>query len=387
MPQTQSQQKPKKQPTKPNSQKPSNLTFLEHVYELRKRLFWVVLVLVVTSAVGLQYKDLLISIVMAPLHGQKLIYLTPGGGFSFIFTLCIYFGALLAIPFAIYHLYRFLQPIMGKSSRRLLVSFMLLSTLLAVGGACFGYFVTIPAALNFLANFAGDAVIPSLTAESYLNFVVMYVLGLAALFQLPLILFLIDHVKPLPPGGLSATQNYVIIGATVLAAIITPTPDAFNMALVAIPIIAIYEIGVMAVYIRHRIKRQPKVVTQQPLTEVDIVQREPLTAYLEEQEAEEAFNQNEVLSTAEEQRRVELPAATVHQMPFGTGSPRGLSAPVSVPVPAPVQVNGRVVDGVVRRLATPERVIGRSEAAAARFAAQQRTLQRPIRSIEGFLPS
>ncbi len=243
------QNKLKKQ--RSNSQH-SELTFLEHLYELRNRLFWVVSALVLASALAFQFKDTLVDIVMAPLHGEQLVYLTPGGGFGFIFTLSIYFGALLAIPVFVYHIYKFLQPLMFRASRRFVATFILVSGFLASAGALFGYFVAIPAALNFLTTFAGDAVAPNLTADSYLGFVVAYVLGLAALFQIPLLLFLFDHVKPIPPGGLSSSQRFVIIGATVAAAIITPTPDALNMAIIAVPIIAVYEVGAFVVFIRHQ---------------------------------------------------------------------------------------------------------------------------------------
>lgn len=265
-----SQQKAK--PQKANNQDKHQVaeqTFLEHIYELRSRLFWIVATIIVVSAAGFQFKDLLISVIMSPLHGQKLVYLTPGGGFSFIFTLCVYFGVLVAIPVLVYHVYRFIQPLLKKSSRTLLVTYMFLSVLLALAGALFGYFVTIPAALDFLATFAGDAVTPNLTAESYLNFVVAYILGLALLFQLPLLLFIFDHVKPFPPGSLLSSQRFVIIGATIVAAIITPTPDAVNMAIVAVPIIGMYQLGVFAVFMRHaavkrrKAKRQVQAVKQQ----------------------------------------------------------------------------------------------------------------------------
>lgn len=246
-------QNPKPQKANNSKQQPTTeLTFIEHVYELRKRAFWIVATIIVATALGFQFKDQLISAVMAPLQGEKLVYLTPGGGFSFIFTLSIYFGILLAIPVIVFHVYKFLQPLLKRSSRWMMAVLMSTSILLAASGAAFGYFVTIPAALNFLATFAGDAVTPNLTAESYLNFVVAYILGLAALFQLPLLLFMFDHVRPFPPGSLLSTQRFVIIGATVVAAIITPTPDAFNMAIVAIPIVGIYQLGVIAVMVRHQ---------------------------------------------------------------------------------------------------------------------------------------
>lgn len=232
------------------------LTFLEHLYELRKRLFWITATLIVASAVGFQYKDYLVSFIIAPLHGEKLVYLTPGGGFSFIFTVCLYFGALLTIPVVMYHIYRFLQPVLGKTSRRFVALIIMLSTSLAAGGAIFGYVVAIPAAIQFLSTFAGDAVMPNLTAESYLGFIVAYMLGLAALFQLPLLLYIFDHVRPFPPGALLSSQRFVIAGAVIAAAIITPTPDIVNQLIVAGPIILIYQFGAAAVYLRHKVLKR-----------------------------------------------------------------------------------------------------------------------------------
>lgn len=227
-------------------------------------MFWITASLIITSAVGFQYKDALVDFIMAPLHGEKLVYLTPGGGFSFIFTVCLYFGAFLTIPVVVYHIYRFLQPVLGKTSGRLVIAIILLSASLALGGAAFGYYVAVPAAIQFLTTFAGDAVTPNLTAESYLGFIVAYMLGLAALFQLPLLLYMFDHVRPFPPGTLLSSQRFVIVGAVIAAALITPTPDIVNQMIVALPIIVIYQLGAIAVYIRRKARmrhqaKQPRV--------------------------------------------------------------------------------------------------------------------------------
>lgn len=328
-------------------------TFLEHFYELRKRLFWVVFTLTATSAAGFQFKDQLIAVIMAPLHGEKLVYLTPAGGFSFIFTLSLYFGALLTIPTLIYHIYRFLQPMIVAASRRFIVIFISLSILLAVAGAAFGYFVTIPAAINFLANFAGDAVTPNLTAESYLNFVVSYILGLAALFQLPLLLFLADHIRPIPPKGLWSTQRFVILGATVLAAVITPTPDAFNMMIVAVPIIAVYELGAIAVVINHRLQ------TRKVAKQTRMAQQDQATTNLLE------------LITTEAQGGYGLST-------YGPVEKVGKKIPVK---------SGRAVDGIMKMRLAPELVQSPSRQAmiTERFLAEQRTIaKRQSRSVDGF---
>lgn len=239
------------------------LTFAEHLRELRSRVFWVVLTVAVGGAAGFTLREQLLYIIMKPLNGQQLIYLTPGGGFNFVMTVAVYFGLLVGIPVITYHLYRFLQPVFRAASRRIIVITLLASSLLAAMGVAFGYLVSIPAALDFLATFAGSEVIPNFTAESYLSFVVSYTVGLAALFQLPLLLVLLDRVRPIPPGTLANSQRYVITGVTVLAAVITPTPDAFNMAMVAVPILAMYQVGVLAVFVRRKsMARVPTAVTR-----------------------------------------------------------------------------------------------------------------------------
>lgn len=360
----QKQQKLQTQTKHSKQNETSEQTFLEHLYELRSRLFWVIATIVLASAAGFQFKELLISIVMAPLHGQKLVYLTPGGGFGFIFTLAIYFGVLVAIPVIVYHLYRFLQPLLRRTSRKLVAVFMLLSCLLALGGAAFGYFVTIPAALDFLATFAGDSVIPNLTAESYLSFVVTYVLGLALLFQLPLLLFLFDHVKQFPPGALLSSQRPVIIGATVVAAVITPTPDAFNMAIVAVPIIVIYQLGVIAIFMRHyAVKRaERKEVARQQEDQNEVVAHEPLTeavmtmdAYVPAVVADQPDSQE-----AEESSGVSEQTAASEQPP----------------------VSMRTIDGVIRvRRAQPISVPVRVGANAQPV--QRTRYNKPVRSLDG----
>ncbi len=235
----------KNQPSQPkqnnsSSDNQTTLTFLEHFYELRKRLFLVALTLAVTTAVGLEIKDWLIAVIVAPLQGARLIYLTPGGGFSFIFTLSLYFGVLVTIPVITYHMYRFLQPMLKTTSRRFVLLFVGASTLLALLGAGLAYFLAIPSALGFLNDVSGNSIIPNLTADSYLRFVVTYMIGLAILFQLPLLLFLFDHIRPIPPGTLGKTQRYGIVASSILAALITPSPDLMNYAIVLFPIIGVY---------------------------------------------------------------------------------------------------------------------------------------------------
>ncbi len=197
---------------------------------------------------------------MHPLGGQRLVYLTPIGGFNFLFKVSLYFGLGVILPVIIYHLYRFLEPLMPVKRKRSVVFYIIASFFLAIGGACFAYFGSLPAALHFLTGFNIQNVTAMLTVDSYLNFIITYVLGFAALFQIPLILMIINTIKPIPPKKLMGFQRFVVLGAFIVAAVISPTPDVTNQAILAVPIILMYQIGVLLVWLQNRTKRDRKVV-------------------------------------------------------------------------------------------------------------------------------
>lgn len=238
--------------------------FADHIGEFRLRITWVILAFIVASALAYQFRDALVDIVLAPIGHQKLVYLTPAGGFNFIFQVTMYAGAVVTAPILIYQLYKFVQAALPKRVRNYSLRVVVTATLLMIAGVCFGYFVAVPAALHFLTTFAGSYVEANLTADSYLNFVMAYVAGLGLLFQLPLLLIFWNWISPLSGKKLLSTERFVILFAFVAAAIITPTPDPTNQAMVAVPIILIYQIGILAVMLvnrKHKPARVPQTVS------------------------------------------------------------------------------------------------------------------------------
>lgn len=231
-------------------------TFTHHIRELRMRLFWSVLVSVAVGSLVYYYHDFFIQIVMAPLHGQKLIYLTPAGGFSFIFMVTFYITMIFVLPFVLYQMYAFIRPAIPRHTSMLSLKVGLAAMLLMAAGAAFGYLYAVPGGLNFLNNFAADYITASLTADSYLTFVLGYVLGIGVLFELPLLLLFWHWIHPLTPKGLLNSERFVIVGAFVAAAILSPSPDALTQTIIAVPIIFVYQLGVVAVLVSiHKTKR------------------------------------------------------------------------------------------------------------------------------------
>ncbi|HSX27870.1 MAG TPA: twin-arginine translocase subunit TatC [Candidatus Saccharimonadales bacterium] len=272
----QSRQTPKLQPAKETVSAPAELTVLEHIQEFRARLFWVVGSLLITSTLGYSIKDQILKVLMRPLGNQQLYYLTPIGGLSFIIKLCLYFGILVSVPLIIYHLYRYIQPIMG-GRRQPIARYIVFSFVLAVGGVTFSYFLSLPEALHFLTGFNINHISAMLTVDAYLTFVTTYLLGSALLFQIPLVMLIIDNIKPLKPSGMMKYQRHVILASFIIAAVISPTPDMFNQFLFAVPIIAMYQIGLIAVWLQGRGRRK-----RQALAAVEVAaETQPLTKPME----------------------------------------------------------------------------------------------------------
>lgn len=264
------QPKAQLEPATASKQSLESKSFSDHIKELRKRAFLVALVFIVASSIAYNYRDILVELIMRPLGDEKLIYLTPGGGFNFIFQVTLYAGLIAAAPMLIYQLYGFIRPALPDRAQRSSIKVVVAAFVLMMCGVAFGYFVAVPSALNFLSTFAGADVAASLTADSYLGFFLAYIAGLAVLFQLPLLLLFFHWIHPMTPGKLLKSEKFVILFAFVASAIITPTPDVLNQSMIAVPLIAIYQLGVIIVLFGiakdHRKQKKAVVVPAQPST-------------------------------------------------------------------------------------------------------------------------
>ena len=246
-------QKPKPNRINKPSRGQDRAPFLDHVYEFRYRLMWVASIIVVFTSLGYIIRDRLVAILIHPADKQQFIYTTPGGGFNFLLQISIYFGIVVAIPVIIYHTLRYLEPLLANPDRAFVLKCASLSAFLAICGMAFGYFVGLPAALVFLTNqFENKQITALFTLNDYLSFVTVYMLGSALMFQLPVVMIFANRIKPLNAKKLALSQRWVIKLAFVAAAIITPTPDIFNQCIIAIPIILVYQFGVILVAYQNR---------------------------------------------------------------------------------------------------------------------------------------
>jgi sec-independent protein translocase protein TatC len=241
---------------------PHKKPFIEHVRELRKRIFYVA-VAVIAGATGAYFvQERLLALLIRPAGDQQFIYTSPGGGLTFLFNLCLFAGIVFGIPVIVWQLLRYLQPLMKQGAMRFIAWGSITSGVLAIIGIVFGYVFGLPASMHFLLNQFGEGerVAALITIQSYMSFVLMYLAGSALLFQVPLVMVLINRIKPLKPGGLMRFQRWFIVLAFIMGAVISPSPDIGNQAMLSVPMIAMYQLGIIIIWLANRnIRRAEKV--------------------------------------------------------------------------------------------------------------------------------
>jgi sec-independent protein translocase protein TatC len=250
--------KPKTSHANRLEQRPANqrLPFIEHLYELRKRLFYVALSVGLWAAATYFVQQRVVAALLRPAHNQQFIYTSVGGGIDFLFRVCMYVGLAMSIPVIVY-LLKYLEPLVKKDSLRFVGVGSIASGLLALAGMAFGYFIGLPAALHFLLHqFTTSQIHPLLTIQSYMGFVTIYLFGSALLFQLPLLLILINRIKPLKPKKMLQYERWVILLAFIGGGLMNPSPRLQDQLLLSGPVIATYQLGIFIVWFLNRKRRR-----------------------------------------------------------------------------------------------------------------------------------
>lgn len=252
----------------PEVEEGGQMTFFEHLVELRKRIINSLIAIAIGSFIGVYVAKYVIVYVTRPMlkalseaHlDPKLIYTHPAGGFNLIITLGIYIGVVLASPVVLYQVWLFVAPALYKHERSAITGFLFSTVFLFLAGIAFGYFVTLPYILKFLVTFqvvSLPGVVPMITITEYFDLTLLVLLGLGLVFELPVLVFFLSLFGIVTPKFLWKNIRYAILVIAIVAAIITPTPDATTMLIFMAPMILLYFIGiaVSAIVVRKRERR------------------------------------------------------------------------------------------------------------------------------------
>jgi sec-independent protein translocase protein TatC len=227
-----------------------SMPLLAHLEELRKRIFFSVLGVLVGFLACWSYADRIFGLMQQPIihalrhHGigGGLVYLNPTEPFNLYLEVAFVGGLFAASPFVFYQLWLFIAPGLYRTERRYVLPFLLSTVGLFVAGGFFGYRMVYPASLDFLIGY-GQRFQPMITIGEYTKLFVTIILGLGLIFEMPILVFFLALMRVITARWMWRNLRYSILVIFIIAAIVTPTADILNMCLFAAPMVALYAIS------------------------------------------------------------------------------------------------------------------------------------------------
>jgi sec-independent protein translocase protein TatC len=236
------------------------MSFLEHLEELRTRIIRMLAGLGIAFVACMWFGEKLWLFVQQPaqyaltklgINPPRLVAIAPMDQFNIIWIkLPILAAIFLSSPWIIYQIWGFIAPGLYKKERRWAAPFVITTAGLFIMGGCFAYFVAFRYGLEFLLGIGRDAnITPFISMTEYFDLFVDVILGVALIFEMPIVIFFLTLLRITTPKFLVSQSRYAILIITIIAAVVTPTPDVFNMMLFAVPMVMLFYVGILASYI------------------------------------------------------------------------------------------------------------------------------------------
>jgi len=220
------------------------MSFLDHLNELRNRLVRVFIALIVTTLVSLIFTEQVLKLLIIP-YGNPLKVIGPTESVSIYLRVALMTGAILAMPYILLQLWGFIAPGLEPHEQRYVYIIIPSAFMLFLIGVAFAWFAMVPAAIQFLSGFAPDVFETEWTSDLYVPFVTSLLFWIGVSFETPLIIFFMAKLRIVTAGQLARAWRYAIVVIAIIAAMITPTVDPFNMALVMAPLIVLYFVSIL----------------------------------------------------------------------------------------------------------------------------------------------
>ena len=244
------------------------MTLIEHLDELRSRIIRVGIAFFGVAIVAWFFRERIFDWLLAPAGDALQGKLNVTGVTEQLFTdmkLALYVGFLLTIPVLLYQVWAFVAPAVGDMGRAFTYTIISMASALFIAGVAFGYFIVLPIGTQFLLGWDTERFDPIITAQSYLPFVTRFLLAFGIVFELPAATYVAAKLELVDAPLLKRYRKHAIILNTVLAAALTPGQDPYSMVLMAVPMIAMYEVSILiARYVNpstevtaHELAREP----------------------------------------------------------------------------------------------------------------------------------
>jgi sec-independent protein translocase protein TatC len=223
------------------------MPFMEHLGELRVRIVRSLVAVLIGLLIAFPASQYILDFLSRPIlaTGNTLVFLAVTEAFWVKMKVALFTGLFLASPAILWQIWRFVAPGLHAHEKRYAVPFVVIGSLLFIGGGAFSLLVVTPGAVAFLLSYAGPGLQPMISIGSYIDFLLKFTLAFGAVFEVPLAMTVAARVGLVTAKAFARHRKYAILGAFVTAAILTPTPDMLNQTLMAGPIIVLYEIGIL----------------------------------------------------------------------------------------------------------------------------------------------
>ncbi|MXZ39027.1 MAG: twin-arginine translocase subunit TatC [Holophagales bacterium] len=249
----------KRKPDEEEEEELPRMTLLEHLDELRRRILRTLIVVVVAFFGCFAFAEQIYNLLAKPIepHVDQLVFDGVADPFIVQVRVALLAAVFVTSPYLVAQLWGFVAPGLYRREKRYAIPFIFFGSLFFLGGGAFGYFVALPFATEFLVNMGLSANWDAdIRIERYFSFAVNVLLGLAVMFQLPIVIFMLSQLGVVTPRFLMRHFRWAVLIIIVVSAVITPTPDAVNMTIVAGPTVLLYLVGVGAsALVQRRRKR------------------------------------------------------------------------------------------------------------------------------------
>ncbi len=233
------------------------MSFFDHLTELRTRILWSLIGAGIGLAIALYFTTGIMRFLSRYLKTEP-VFTSPTEAFWTYMKVAMIAGIFIAMPVILWNVWAFVAPGLHKHERKYAAPFVIIGSLLFLGGGAFALFVIVPFAIQFLVNFGQEQGLkPMITISSYIDFITKFTLAFGLVFEMPVVITLLSMIGVVTPKFLSKNRKYAILINFIIAAILTPTPDIINQSLMAGPLIILYEVGIIAARVFGRRAPRP----------------------------------------------------------------------------------------------------------------------------------
>lgn len=224
------------------------MTFIEHLEELRWRIIYSLIGIVIGTIVAWIFIDALVEEILlrpAKESGVSLQNLKPFGQIFLYFQIALIAGLILSIPNVFYQFWKFISPALRKHERKYILAIVIFSTICFLAGIAFAYFVMLPLALSFAVQFGTQTIKNEFAVDEYMSIIISVMLAAGLVFELPMLSFFLSKLGILKPSFMRKYRKHSIVIIMIASAVLTPGTDPVSQVILAVPLVLLYEISIL----------------------------------------------------------------------------------------------------------------------------------------------